>query len=119
MACSPPPFCAPQHCADARVRWWNRSSRIRYPRPVRYTNNPTGTKDRALHSVHQLRNLADPDMSYRRPFPNQRPIFGCRKKYGMASPPEPANSLVIITFGPRIAALGVRLILPYRGDAHA
>jgi hypothetical protein len=70
-------------------------------------------------SVHQLRNLADPDKSYRRPFPNQRPIFGCLKKYGMASPPEPANSVVIITFGSRIAALGVRLILPYRGDAHA
>ena len=32
--------------------------------------------------------------------PTSGPIFGLRKYHGSASPPEPAISLMIITFGP-------------------
>ena len=34
------------------------------------------------------------------------PTLACWKFHGMASPPEPANSLMIITFGPKMAACG-------------
>ena len=38
----------------------------------------------------------------------------------MASPPEPANSLMIITFGPKIGALRLHEVraVARRGDAH-
>ena len=37
-----------------------------------------------------------------------------RKCQGMASPPEPAISLMIITFGPKMASIGVVMSSPSR-----
>ena len=38
--------------------------------------------------------------------PTRGPTPALRKYQGMASPPEPANSLMIITFGPKMASSG-------------
>src|SRR5204862_5272388 len=38
--------------------------------------------------------------------PTSRPAPARRKYHGIASPPEPANSLINITFGPKIAPCG-------------
>ena len=46
--------------------------------------------------------------------PTNGPIPAWRKSHGMASPPEPAISLMIITFGPKIASIGVVMSRPSR-----
>ena len=38
--------------------------------------------------------------------PTSGPTAAFRKYHGIASPPEPAYSLMIIAFGPKIAAVG-------------
>ena len=38
--------------------------------------------------------------------PTSGPIFGLRNMYGSMSPPEPAISLMIITLGPQMPAVG-------------
>src|SRR5437016_8944659 len=40
-------------------------------------------------------------------FPTNLPILACRKCQGIASPPDPAYSLMIIALGPRIRLTGV------------
>src|SRR5204862_4782461 len=51
-------------------------------------------------------------------FPISGPVFVYRNIHGIMSPPEPAISFTIITFGPRIDAADVRYIAPYRGLHH-
>ena len=46
--------------------------------------------------------------------PTSGPIFASRKYHGSASPPEPAYSLMIIAFGPKIAPTGVTKSSPSR-----
>ena len=47
--------------------------------------------------------------------PTSGPTPNLRNMYGSMSPPEPAPSSMIITFGPNTAADGDRLSAPYRG----
>ena len=46
--------------------------------------------------------------------PTSGPTAAFRKYHGIASPPEPAYSLMIIAFGPKIAAVGDGTISPSR-----
>src|SRR6185295_15257696 len=46
--------------------------------------------------------------------PTSGPSFRCLNMYGSASPPEPADSFTIITFGPKIPAIGDVTVLPSR-----
>ena len=65
-------------------------------------------------AVHQRRIAADPDQPAPRALADQLAHAGALKYQGMASPPEPANSLMIITFGPKIAPCGWRQSSPSR-----
>src|SRR5579883_1543242 len=51
--------------------------------------------------------------------PTMGPIFSRRKNHGKASPPEPASSFTIITFGPKMPAGGQGTSLVSRGAMKA
>ena len=51
-------------------------------------------------AIHQNRDWADADQAAPGAFAHEGPSLACLKSHGSASPPEPENSLAIITFGP-------------------
>ena len=70
----------------------------RRPTAVGEVERPARRRDAA--AVDQRRIAADADQAAPRPLADQRAELRRRNIYGRASPPEPAASLIIITFGP-------------------